>query len=262
MVEVLLEATIRKQLGEAETRLLDRWTDTSLAALGRPLEVVTVDRRHVPEWANVPGVFNTVEPRTLPERGLVLLVMMDYGEAGTFDEIVWTHEVGHWVLFLGGFLMMRNFDNSSFEIEVALNSVTHHRALYALQRSCGVDPQPTIEARAAHHRDRFANVTPGTFADPLIALVAADEILSCSKSLGTEIQGIVEERHPKAGPILRGVLEACAQYDLQSADGVQRVTHRIVPLLGLGHDWVDWDNRAKLIEAVKRDSANTWRADR
>ncbi len=229
---------------QPEIELLDLWHELSKEHCGYAIEVVTKNRRELPETAACSGEVNVALPRKRDDGSIIMVVALEIKD-GQFDEVVWTHELGHRILDLQGFPSMRDETHPLSIIEIFLNSLAQHRPLYSLQRNAGLDPQKEIDRRAAHNVRIYAKIPepPKRIIQIQNALIFVDDMLSCDNALRDQLKDVIRDRHPKTERLVTKVLDVCSHYDLYKIDPIRRMLRRIVQELRLGSRWVYADNR-------------------
>lgn len=156
----------------------------------------------------------------------------------SIDEVLITHELGHWVLRLQGFESLQNEHKRNGSTEMHLNSLAQHPALYALQRELGHEPQTEIDSRAAHN---LKLVRSGEFdrsrAPVDDALHLADDMLNCSDSISRELEETLRSRLPKLLAPIEAIRGARMTFPPLTPNRHKRFLQRVAQEMGLKAGW-------------------------
>ena len=223
--------------GKKVIAMIDLWHELCQEKLGFKIEVALADRHEHPQLREFKGELNTALPQLHEEKGYLIIYMDNPRDV---EDAILSHEIGHWVLKLQGFLAVVFIDNRNSNFEIKLNSLCSHRALYKLQRSLGTEPQVEIDKRAQHTVEVCLKTDSENESQDLAkdnALLFADDLLSCSEEIAKELKKILQERLPKAWEFTRVILETATYYDLEDQDKVIRCTTMLARKLKLSKNW-------------------------
>ena len=236
---------------EATIAMFDLWRSLIQEKIGVPVEVVALDRREFPATRAFTGELHTAMPVTI-EGKVVLALLLDVS-TGPIEEVIITHELGHWVLKLQGFIAIRHVSSPNDNLEVLIASMAEHPALYALQRSIGHEPQTEINSRAKHNLALFSRDLEGKSPTKWLenAFMTADDLLNCSEDIYTPLRDVIEDNHPETARHLRVILETASHYNLLDARPYHRFMRRLIRNLRLGDAWDDLDNLASLQSMIR-----------
>lgn len=246
--EVIREELAKDEEGEKALAMFDLWHELCAEKLEVDIEVCLARRREKPELRDFKGELNTAYPEVLGGRATMVVYVED---TSSVEEIIISHELGHWVLKLQGYpaVLMRDRRNSNCEI--LLNSLGQHRALYRLQRSQGMEPQAEIDKRAEHDLALcLKNAETGGHA--LItdnALLFADDRLSCSTDLDRRFAEILEGRYPRTSRIVQTILDTASHYDLADKEGCKRFVGMLIKKLRLSKKW-EYSNEVDAVRTL------------
>jgi hypothetical protein len=245
------EDVVRQHVEPTTIAVMDHWHKLCDAHVGGRLEIVVVDRKDYPLTRDYIGELNTAIAWKIPDRGPVLGVMLDSTRSSIMDEVIFTHEVGHYILFLQGFKALR-FQPPATNTEILLNSVGHHRPLHAFQRFHGIDPQQQIDDRAQHTLEllRRGSEPESSVGRINAALLLADDLFSCSGGVAQTIRDEGAQRYPDTMRIVSTIMTTARHYDLLKAVPNLRFLQMIAQKLRLG-EWIVFDDAAKLRELVQ-----------
>lgn len=251
--QLLRESGIRKLSGAPVVAMLDFWHELCQQHVGTTLEVVIMNRRDNPLTKDIEGMFCTALPMGVPF-GLVLGILMD-PEIGLTNKIIWTHELGHWILKLQGFQPIRDPKEHNSDREMQLNELAQHFPLYELQRSFGIDPQEMIDPRKIQQVKIFSrDPEPQQRAMRIVnALRLAVDMEFCSADLRDQLLKIVEQRHRHIGKFLQVIMDTMKHYNLLDQGENKKFLRKVVQNLKMGAGW-KFENEIKLLrEVVKTD---------
>lgn len=227
------ESAIRDGADQPTLKMLDLWHELVRKKIGEPIEVVVASRKDHPNLKEYPGELNTA----IPINGHLVLLFEDLSNV---EEVLLTHELGHWVLKLQGFSPFIFIPERHSNSEIMLNSLAHHPPLYALQRSLGHEPQEEIDKRARHDLELFSKQVevPGKHIWIQNALLTADDLSHCSKELKEKMLETLQAKHPHTTKLGNKILEASSHYDLLDQAGNEKFIRRVIQKLKLGSGWV------------------------
>ena len=220
---MMREAELRGEGSDSPTiAMFDLWHALCEETFGATLEVIVMNRRDHPMTEGFDrGQVNTAVP-WMQEGKPVLLVLLEISDKGQFEQVILTHEIGHWVLKLQGFQAIVHRKAPHSNAEIMLNSLSQHPALYELQRSLGHDPQVEVDARAQHNLDLIKASDGGQLSRELKiqnALIWGDDLLNCSAEIAEELRGLILERFPKVSDLIDVILEQAGRYEMLQPDG-------------------------------------------
>lgn len=236
--------------GRKVLRMFELWHELCTKEIGRDIEVVLADRREKRELRAAKGEVNTACPEVLDGRVRMVLYFEDISN---IEDVILSHEIGHWVLKLQGFLTLLLEDARFSDDEILVNSLCQHRPLYQLQRSYGLDPQPEIDKRAEHDVGLCQDTREASDERVIraMALLFADDILSCSAGIAGAFTQVLEERHPRTRLLVEKIVENAGRYDLNTIDGSERFLRRLGSELKLAKRWSIYDERHSLRQMVR-----------
>jgi hypothetical protein len=133
--------------------MLDLWHQLCLKEIGKSVEVLVFNRRDSPDLENCQGEVNANCPVTWEDKVALGLFLEN---TSSLNYKIVTHELCHWILKLQGAKGVRNSSEPKEEkyeggIEMLLNNLCSHPAIYKLQRSMGHEPKTMIDNMANHN---------------------------------------------------------------------------------------------------------------
>ena len=172
------ETALRKQADEPTLAMLDLWRSLSEEKTGVPVEVMIGDRKKHRQLSSFSGELYAVFPQVIGEK-VVIVLWLD--SLSNVKPIIVTHEIGHWVLKLQGFCTFHYQADRHNNVEIMLNSMAHHPALYDLQRSLGHEPQVEIDSRSHSDIKLFSKKSRKKESGFCLsnALLLADDMMNC-----------------------------------------------------------------------------------
>lgn len=188
------------------------WHDLCQQELGVDLEIVTTTWDQIPDLR--PPNTSEASVSTFMKLPIGPRLVLAFDRGRTIEDVLMTHEIGHQVLHLQNFeVLLDTKKTHSFE-ETCVNSMAHHPALYALQRSLGHDPQAMIDNRVEHLIREFSKRRE-LAEDPALVLgtVIADDLFSCSQSQRERLLRSAQLMRPKAYKIAKKFFEAARRHD-------------------------------------------------
>ena len=244
------ESYIRKIADAPTLRILDLWKKLSEEILGYSIEVMIGDRKDNSELKHIPGEINSAYP-VIIDGTVVLPIWLENPKS--FDPLLITHEIGHWILMIKGFKGLVNKYNRQSGIDINMNSLAQHPPLYKLQRDEGHDPQKMIDARA---KTNLNNLTRGPeimlgdrWAE--FALLFADDILNCSEEIKNDLIEILQEDFPVTFSFLEKILNLISKYNLNDPKLNLAFLKNLVTAIYLGEGWKVIDETIELREMIK-----------
>ncbi len=156
--------------------------------------------------------------------------------------------MAHWVLKLQGREAVINLADLNSEIEISLNSLCSHPAVYKLQRELGHEPQREINSRANHDIAIISNVAEPTEIKRQIqeALFFSDDLINCSTSPKKGLQNSLSKNRPKTEKIVNEILECKGSKDLSINENASTFAHELIKRLDLWNNWQIADNLGEL----------------
>lgn len=234
-MKLLKESALIKKGDKGTLKMLDLWHELSIQHFDYFIEVVIGDRNQNRNFMDYKGDFNTAYPVKI-ENIVSLILWLE--EPEKLDEIIITHEVGHFVLKLQGFSSMIRRGNMNSDEEIMLNSLCHHSALYQLQRTMGLQPQPEIDSRAAHNihivRKNSQTLSDSDFWKILLLV---DGIHHASPYISKHILKSAKRFQPSSYIKIRAVTDILNKYNLLKAEEVLSCSQNIVEKLKMGSNW-------------------------
>ncbi|NPV50347.1 MAG: hypothetical protein HPY60_04015 [Candidatus Methanofastidiosum sp.] len=244
------ESYIRNLADEPTIRILDLWKKYSQDILGYPIEIMIGNRKDNPELKHIPGELNSAYPGVIDGR-VVLPIWLENPKS--FDPLLITHEIGHWILMIRGFKGLANKYTQQMGIDINMNSLAQHPPLYKLQRENGHDPQKMIDTRA---KSNLNNLTRGPeimlgdrWAE--FALLFADDVLNCSEEIKEDLIELLKEDYPVTFSFLEKILNLVAKYDLNDPKSNLAFLKNLVNTIYLGEGWKVIDEAVELKEMIK-----------
>ncbi len=250
LMNPLSESYIRNMADEPTLRIIDLWKELSKEILEYPIEVMLGNRKDNPELKHIPGEINSAYPGVFDGK-VVLPIWLENPKS--FDPLLITHEIGHWILMVKGFKGLVNKYNKQSGLDINMNSLAQHLPLYKLQRDIGHDPQKMIDKRA---KSNFNNLTRGPeimlgdrWAE--FALLFADDVLNCSEEIKNDLMELLQEDFPVTLSFLEKILNLISKYDLNNPDSNLQFLKKLVNTLYLGEGWKVVDEVMELREMIK-----------
>ncbi len=239
------ESYIREKADDPTIKILDLWKKTSEDILGRSIDVMIGDRKDNPELKYVPGEINAGYPGVFDGK-VVLPIWLEHPKS--FDPLIITHEVGHWILLITGFKGLVNKYGKQSGIDINMNSMAQHVPLYKLQRKYGHNPQKIIDSRAKNNLNNIVRGTEFLLGDKWaeFALLFADDILNCSDEIKEDIMEILNESYPVTLSFLEKILNIVSNYDLNDPKSNLAFLKSLVNTLYLGEGWKVMDEVVEL----------------
>lgn len=231
------ESEIRKIIQDPYIGMLNSWSSLCKEKLGGNVEVLLVDRHDDPQFSSFKGELNTAIPDVIEDK-VKLIVYLD--SLDPINEVIFTHEIGHWILKLKGFpaIVINCGRLNSFE-QILINSLIQHPPLYSLQRSLGINPQAEIDLRAEHNINLFNSEDENNKEEDIIinALTVADDLISCSKNIHNILNGIMLKNHPKASKIIDTLIETKQFYDLDDPRNNLKFVRMLIKKIKIKDPW-------------------------
>jgi len=235
------EIELREQADKPTNKMLDLWHQLCLKEIGKSFEVLVFNRRDCPDLMNIKGAINTTDIKSWEGKAALRLFL---DSTSHLNYVIVTHEIGHWILKLQGVKGVRNDEESGearYEggIEMSLNNLCSHPALYKLQRSMGHEPQSEIDRRANHNIVGVSKTAEKD--DPLqqvkYALSFADDLINCSEDVRKGLQRIIAKRWSKTEKIVNKILEIKGTKDLSIIENANMLPQEIINRLSLSGNW-------------------------
>lgn len=246
----LPEEYIRKMADEPTNKFIDLWKQLSSEVLGCTVEVMICDRKDNPELKHIPGEINCAYPGVYGGQ-VVLPIWLQNPKS--FDPLIITHEIGHWILMINGFKGLVNKFNRQTGLDINMNSLAHHPPLYKLQREMGHEPQRMIDSRAKFNLNNLTRGPEIMLGDKWaeFALLFADDILNCSEEIKKDIMEIIQEDFPVTFSFLEKILNLINNNDLNDPKSNISFLKNLVNTLYLGEGWKVVDESLELKEMIK-----------
>lgn len=243
------ESYIRENADGPTLKMLDLWKKISEDIIGRSIEVMIGDRKDNPELKYVDGEINAAYPGVY-EGKVVLPIWLEHPK--TFDPLIITHEIGHWILLITGFKGLVNKFGRQSGIDINMNSLAQHIPLYKLQREFGHDPQNIIDTRAKTNLNTLARGTEFLLGDRWaeFALLFADDISNCSEEIKKDIMEILQEDYPVTLSFLEKITSILSKYDLNDPKSNLAFLKNLVNTLYLGEGWKVMDEVVELRQMI------------
>jgi hypothetical protein len=246
----LPESYIRKMADEPTLKFLDLWKKLSEETFDYSIEIMMGDRKDNPELKHIPGELNSAYPAVFDGK-VVLPIWLE--KPKSFDPLIITHEIGHWILMIKGFKGLVNKYNRQTGIDINMNSLAHHLPLYKLQRELGHDPQKLIDTRA---KTNLNNLTKGPeimlgdrWAE--FALFFADDTLNCSEEIKNDLFEVLQDDFPVTFSFLEKILNLVSKHDLNDPISNLKFLKNLVNTIYLGEGWKVIDETTELKEMIK-----------
>lgn len=242
MKRIYRENELREIVGKPYIDMLDLWTTTTIESIGHSIEILALNRRDNPMFANFDGLMNSAMPEVINGE-IKLIAYLETIEP--IDYQLLTHEIGHWILNLREFQVVR-FKEDSFTGSL-INSLSQHRALYKLQRSMNIDPQNCVDERAQSYISLFSKDESDSFNSRIThPLLLSDVLLSCSASLGAELNEIIAKKYLTTKKWTDTIMETASYYDLYNPEGCLKFVKMVFKKLKLGNNWKVLNNLSEL----------------
>ncbi len=255
-MKMYYEKALRQHADKPMLILLDMWHGLCREKIGTEIEVMVGSRKEHPRFADFRGELHTAIPEII-ERRLVLLLLMD--SMPVVNGIIASHELGHWILKLQDFKMLKYQGHENSSTEIFLDSMIQHVPLYHLQRSVGHNPQNEVDSRCLHNlklfsREKEAN-TQQSWADNALMLV--DDLLNCSPSNRTLVMNVISNRHPNTSRLVKSIMQQANSRDLLVPEQNLAFAREVVRCLGLPGEWYLADDVGGLIAMHRGILGNT-----
>ena len=217
--------------------MLNLWHELVRKEIGTPIEVGVACRKDFPQFKNFRGEINTAIPMKVQDKPFLVLIFED---TKNVEEVILTHELGHWVLKLRGFSPFHYNPNRNCNNEILLNSMAQHPPLYVLQSTLGHEPQKEIDKRAKHNLNLFSKKgeVPEKHIWTFNALMLADDLLNCSTHLNEQLLETVQIKHPYTASLVGKILKSASSYDLLDQSENKNFCRRVIQDLGIGPGWL------------------------
>ena len=244
------ESYIIKIADEPTLRILDLWKKLSEEVLGYKIEVMIGDRKDNSELKHIPGEINSAYPGVFDGK-VVLPIWLENPKS--FDPLLITHEIGHWILMVKGFKGLVNKYNKQSGVDINMNSLAQHPPLYKLQRDIGHDPQKMIDTRAKNNLNILLRGPELILGDRWaeFALLFADDVLNCSEEIKNDLIEILQEDFPVTFSFLEKILNLVSKYDLNDPKSNLAFLKNLVNTIYLGEGWKVIDETLELREMIK-----------
>jgi hypothetical protein len=235
-MDIYPESTILKQADLPTVGMVDLWHRLCLSELGTDMPLAVGCRKEVPAFQGFPDEINTA---VLEVIGGIPSLLLLFDSLEKVEEVILTHEIGHWVLKLQGALAFRDPRAPNSNVEILLNSMCQHPALYALQRSLGHDPQYEIDDRAKGMLRRFEETKEPPQPRVVLenALLAVDDLINCSDAVCTSLSLALESNHPRTADLAAGMLEAACHHDPSVQASNPAFMHAVAAVISLSPAW-------------------------
>ncbi len=251
-MKIQRESALLAKADAPTKKMLAIWHRLCRDVLKGDLEVGVADRHEYGPTKHYKGELNTALP--MPIDGKTMLVLL-FDNAESPEDLMITHELGHWVLELLGFKGVQNRKSPHSAAEIMLNSMSQHSALYVLQRSAGHEPQSEIDKRARHNLSKLktaaftlspSKATPsknGQIAEIGVdkILLLADDVLHCSQDLAAEIFATLKHDRPKAEECVRDIRGLRDSLDPAQLDTHAPFVRAVMRRLDFGSGWITVD---------------------
>lgn len=244
------ETALRKRADEPTLAMLDLWRSLSEEKTGVPVEVMIGDRKKHRQLSSFSGELYAVFPQVIGEK-VVLVLWLD--SLSNVKPILVTHEIGHWVLKLQGFCTFLYQADRHNNVEIILNSMAHHPALYALQRSLGHEPQVEIDSRSRSDIKLFSKKSRKKEGGSCLsnALLLADDMMNCSGGDRIGLENVVSKNYPDILRLVKKIITLASSYNLLIADENLEFCAKVIEDLKLGSGWRKVDEGGELTSKVK-----------
>ena len=242
------EDQIRQTSESPGLAMLGLWHEVCEAKIGERHRVIMIDRYEYHDTKDVPGKYSTAGPLILDDGEGVLALIVELTD-GIVPEVLWTHELGHWILFMEDFRSVivegtrdgGPIDRKKFQ-QGALNSLAHHPPLCELQQSFGLDTVMYFDERATYHLDILKG---GKYlvGDLLVhCLLAADDLMQCSVALREEYERALESHDSQTLMVVNTILGTAREFDLMNPYGNMKFLRRLIVNLGIQDEWIYAEN--------------------
>lgn len=235
-MRLYLEKVIREKMGPEVNKMLDLWGSLCNEKIGTSVEVLIADRHEHNQLKNFKGELNTVRPQRI-DGNYKLIVYMDSLQNVT--PVIFSHELGHWIIKFKGFKGVIFKDATHSNAEILLNSLSHHKPVYVLQKSLGIDPQEEIDSRALHNIQLFGKDNEPTDSSRQLnnALMVADDLISCTKNYYDELKTVIRDKHKLTYAHLEMIIDLESHYDLNDPEENHKFQRMVIQKLKLSNDW-------------------------
>lgn len=249
------EKSIREKTDEPTRKMIDLWHKLCKENYGETYEVLLGNRHDHKQLKEFKGELNTAFPGHVKGKNVIVIWLE---QLKAVDFVMITHELGHFVLHLSNFDTYTYKKTEQSNIEILLNSMAHHPALYNLQRSLGHKPQYIIDDRAKDNIEKFSKTPEPDIKNLWIenALLLSDDIINSSKILNEKLKRIISSNHPKTFNYIDKILSLTPYYDLFKPHRNIRFMKKVIDVLDIDKGW--WDKRDGIIALRKHFSKSKY----
>jgi hypothetical protein len=236
IINYLSENEIRKQADKPTNKMVDLWQQLCLKEIGHSVEVLVFNRRDSPYLENCDGVNTNYLINWKGNASLGLFL----DDTLNLNYKIVTHELGHWILKLQGEKLVRNNDEEfGVGIEMLLNNLCSHPALYKIQRSVGHEPQREIDSRTNHDIVLASKIVETDDPQNQIenAIYFSDDLINCSENHRKGLQRIISNKLPRTDKMINIILEIKGTKDISIIENANTFPLEIIKQLRLGGNW-------------------------
>jgi len=229
------EYHLRQDADQETLYMFDLWHSLCNEVLGEELEIIASDSKNHPEYQNFPGEINTCEPYF--EGNKVIALCLWLNDFPRVEQILITHELGHWIMRLKGYKAIRS-NTISKRKNIMLHSLCDHPVLYKIQRDIGHDPQNMIDIRSI--RDlRFVNKIASPFPGDEIelSLQLSDNIFNTSKRNAKNIIKKARKFHPVIYEKINKIIKTMKRHNLFDTNENIKCRFELVKRINLMNSW-------------------------
>ena len=243
------ENEFRQEIDDPARKMLELWHKECRNRFQTDLEVKIADRHQNFRFQDIEETFSTALPEKI-ENKLTLVLWLESVEP--LNNVLITHELGHFVLNLRGFKFLVNSLEPSGDVGGMLNSFASHPPLFVLQRSTGHNPQPMIDLKMKDDIEVYESpnkLQPQFFIRD--GLLVADDLNNCSLDEKQRLTKIVQDRYPNIYKVANTALDTIRYYDLNDPKQNLRFIKNLRKVLNLGSSWIEYDYADKMSHQIK-----------
>jgi len=231
-------------------KMLERWQSLCAEKIGQDVQVMLADRKDNPDIAELPGDLNLAHPYILGDGSIALIVWLN--SVAVIDQVVITHEVGHWVLLLQGFC---GFNNKNAEVNKMkgsfLNALLQHAPLYEFQKQIGHNPQPVINSYSESYILSFSQYKETAQNVIEHALIAADIMINALEIDRNKLGRVLKKRHRNTNKLVRTIMNLQGNYNTLKPNSNKKWGWEIIKVLGLGAGWSEVSGEDIITRLIK-----------
>lgn len=235
-MKVFREEVLRDGADEPTLNMLELWHELCASAVGAKIEVGFASRKEHQSFQHFEGEFNTALPMLVDDRPFLVLL---FDQLWSDEDVITTHELGHWVLKLQGFRMIQFAPKPNSDTELSFNSMCHHPALYSLQRTLGHEPQKEIDSRARNDLKLLNKPFDGSSLFGMFLI--ADDVLNCSSRLADKLSKALKRASPNAAEVVDDIVQISAVHNPADLSSNPNFIEAVMKRLHFSSQWKSLD---------------------